>query len=218
MSKLAKILLTAVLVIIPAAAFAAQPEINFSEIFGQLGENFSEIFQNQEIAKISQSITKSIQSSGWLILASLFVAGAVLLPLIGRSAKVYAANFRKKLWRSLFFGSAIFVAPIIAVLLILTGAGLVLSIVLLLAWMLFLIVASSLSGFMLGALFIRPKSSDRYFKKLFTFLLGFSIIFAVGFIPQLGGLIQLAVFVISLGALALAKLEFYKSVKKAKLI
>lgn len=147
----------------------------------------------------------------------MLVAGAVLLASCGKGADVYASNFRKRYWRSLIVGALLFAVPLVVILLLVTAVGALLGVMVLLAWILTLISAAVLSGYAIGSLVWR-KSDKSYGAKLLTLIAGALIIAALGFVPLLGGAIQLVIFVLSLGSIALTKFELYKTAKKAKLI
>ncbi|MFH1375954.1 MAG: hypothetical protein ABIH35_04780 [Patescibacteria group bacterium] len=173
--------------------------------------------------KVPKVFTKGkLVSRGFLVgklfgLLVVLVAGAVLLASSGKGADVYASNFRKRYWRSLIVGALLFAVPLVVILLLVTAVGALLGAMVLLAWILALISAAVLSGYAIGSLVWR-KSDKSYGAKLLTLIAGALIIAALGFVPLLGGAIQLVIFVLSLGSIALSKFELYKEAKKAKLV
>lgn len=220
MSKTIKALVALLSLIIPSASFAAETELSVSELLGQFGfgEQLTRIFEIQENLKISQNIFESLQSSPWLVLLSIFITGAILLSFAGGLTQAYAENIRKKLWRSLFIGAAFFVIPIIIVALLVTGFGALFGLILLMSWIFTALVSLALSPYLLGSIFLSPSWANNYSKRLLVLTLGSLIMWGVAMIPTFGALILLALFMISLGSLVLAKLRFYKSLKKAKLL
>ncbi len=147
-----------------------------------------------------------------------FVAGAVLLAIFGRSTEVFANTIREKFWWSLLTGVLALFAPLLTILLLVTMVGAWLGGILFVAWILALLVSGALMGFLVGSLIFKQKKAERYSKKLLTLVVGLVILFAIGFIPEFGGILKLTIFIFTLGGLILTKVELYKAAKKAKLV
>ena len=147
-----------------------------------------------------------------------FVTGAVLLVLCGKSSEVFADTIRQKFWWSLLVGVLALFIPLLVLLLVITMVGAWLAGMLLVAWILALAAAGALMGFLLGSLILRQKKDEKYSRKLLALAIGSVAISAIGFLPGFGGLFIFTVFVLTLGALVLSKIQFYKSAKEARIL
>ena len=147
-----------------------------------------------------------------------FVAGAVLLALFGKASERFANTLREKFWWSLLTGAVTLFVPLLAILLAVTVVGSWLAGILLAAWVLGLLATGAFVGFTVGSLLIRQKKDTKFSRKLLTLLLGWIVFVAVGFIPGFGGILKFTIFVLTLGAGVLTKVELYKKMKTAKLV
>lgn len=171
-----------------------------------------------EFAALTQkSFTTSATESLFTLLFG-FLTGAVLLAICGRSTQVFANKLREKFWWSLLAGVGALAVIILVLLLALTVIGAWLAGILLFLWIASLLATGALTGFAIGSLFLRQEKDTQYFQKLLALALGWVIILAIGFIPGFGGLFQILIFTLTLGAGVLTKIELYKKMKTTKLL
>ncbi|MFH0776962.1 MAG: hypothetical protein V1936_05140 [Patescibacteria group bacterium] len=147
-----------------------------------------------------------------------FVTGAILLALFGKSSEVFASQVRERFWGSLLAGVIAFFAPLLAILLLATIVGAWFAGIFLAMWVAGLLAAGALVGFMVGSLILNHKKEMKYSRKLLALALGWAIFIAIGFIPGFGKLLQLTIFIFTLGAGVLTDIDLYKKMKKAKLL
>jgi len=172
------------------------------------------------VAGVADKMSSSfISTTRILIFAISFIAGAVLLAIYGRGSAVFAETVRTKFWRSLLVGAlAIFVSLVVVALLFATVVGSLLAVLIGLSWIIFLVVAGALGGFVVGSFIFSQKDGTKYPRKLLTLFIGGILLVAVGVIPIFGVAFRIVVFMLTLGAAILTELELYKRMKKAKLL
>ncbi len=147
-----------------------------------------------------------------------FVAGTFLLAVFGRSSFTFAEKLREKFWWSLLVGVLAFFAPVAIILLLVSFVGAWLGAILLAWWVVGLLVAGALIGFAVGSLIFRQNEKTTFRKKILTLAIGWLVFLAIGLIPGFGTIFQFTIFILVLGAGVLTDLEFYKKLKKAKLL
>jgi hypothetical protein len=151
--------------------------------------------------------------------AIFFVAGMLILGLQGKASLVVADIARRQIWQSALTGALLFVFPVFTgLLLMVTGIGSIIGGLVLLGWIALILLAATLSGYILGSFIWKQTPDITYGKKLLTLLIGLVVAAVLGFIPKFGGLLGFLLFIYSMGVLALAKLTLYKAAKTAKLL
>lgn len=164
-----------------------------------------------EIAAIATKIGLFV----WLGIA---LTGIVLYLLFSRTAMTAARTVSAKPWKSLGLGLALLAAiPVLGIVLMITGIGWLLALLLLLAYVLLLWL-----GFLAGVLFIsdavlRRMRSGQESSKLvnsLVFALTLLVIMIVGLIPLLGGLLLFILLLLGIGCVGL---KFYGSRRETAL-
>lgn len=131
--------------------------------------------------------------------AMMFLLGAVLLAVFRRGPMEVAAKIVDKPGPSLLWGLiTLILTPIAAIIVMVTVVGLPLGIVAMLLYGVGVIVAVVITALALGAVLLK---GDNMYLQL---LLGLVVIYALGAVPFLGGLIWFLVLVFGLGALAVS--------------
>jgi hypothetical protein len=141
-----------------------------------------------------------------MILASLMLTGVVLYLLFPGIAQRCSETVRESPWSSLGYGLAVFAgAPVVVVLLLSTGLGLLLALLLLASWLILLLL-----GYLTGAYFVadtglRGLKKDQAGKSLRSVSLVLSILAlaVVNLIPVIGGIVNGLLLFAGMGALTL---------------
>ncbi len=140
-----------------------------------------------------------------LLLAGLFVTGAVMILLFPRFTPAAAQTIRTDPWRSLGVGTLVLLgAPALMVALFVTGIGVPLGLVLLAAYLVALLVAYLLTALSLGMAGMRRLASEPAPSRgtLVLGLLGALVVLGLlRLVPVLGGLVSLAALLFGNGAL-----------------
>jgi cytoskeletal protein CcmA (bactofilin family) len=150
------------------------------------------------------SIIAGIIFAGILILLSLVITGVVLYLVFPDVAERCSSTIRDEPWSSLGYGLAVFAGgPVVIILLLSTGVGVLLALLLLAAYLVIL-----LSGYLAGAFFVadtglRKLNKSEAGKKTRAIALALSIVVLsiVNIIPLLGNLINWLVLLAGIGAL-----------------
>lgn len=146
---------------------------------------------------------------GTLFMAlTLFLSGAVLLWVFPHGFASTADITRARPGRTLAIGLAIFaVAPLAVVVLLITGIGWLLALLVLFAWLVSLPIAWFVAAFTLGTVALpqaRAFSGLRRWAPWLALLLGIVVLGLLQLLPWLGGIIALVALWLGLGALGSA--------------
>jgi hypothetical protein len=173
-------------------------------------------------SEVSESVSRMGDFNLFSNLFSLviaFLAGMLLIGLFPNAAVAAADVARKKIWQSALVGSLLFLLPFfIGLILLISGVGVLVGGLVFAYWMLLLLFASAISGYVVGSFIFKQNSKTSFRKKLLTLFIGLILIAAVSFIPSLGGMLSFLIFIYSLGVVMLTEFNLYKSAKKAKLL
>ena len=139
----------------------------------------------------------------WFIKFLMILTAAYLFwYVLRRDATEIASRATHGFWKELLRGFVIAVAlPVAAIIALLTVIGVVPGIVALLAYGLVLLVACPMAGIVTAAIIWRKRNLNLGW---YHVLLGVLIINIIGFIPFIGWVVALAVYLASFGALAMA--------------
>ncbi|MEN6521003.1 MAG: hypothetical protein ABFD46_07635 [Armatimonadota bacterium] len=129
---------------------------------------------------------------------TMFVFGVVMVALFPRwSAETALRVISAPGWSALAGFIALIITPIAAVIVFITLIGIPIGLTLLFIYIIALMVAVIVAALAVGALTLRGRTI------WLQLLLGLFIIYILGAIPVLGGLVRLAVIIFGLGAIAL---------------
>ena len=223
MYKLLKNLIILAVILIPNLVFAGEVPADLVKeaptSLPPIVDSILRLVENQENLQSALDMTVAFQQAKWIVPIGIFALGVILILMMGNLTKAYEKNIRQNFWSSLFAGSATLLLPIFAVILAMTQVGFLLALLLIFIWCIALIVTIPLSAYLLGSFIVPTKGEKRsYLKKLLALLIGMVVFILISAIPKFGVLILLTVFVVSLGSVALAENDLYKSLKKAKLL
>lgn len=153
---------------------------------------------------------------GVLILLSLVVTGAVLYLVFPGVASACSKTISDKPWASLGYGLAVFAAvPFVAVLLLSTGIGVFLALLLLAAYFVMLLLGYIAGAYYVAELGMRKFNKDKAGKTMHVVSLGLAlaVLFIVNIIPVFGSLLNWLVLLAGIGALSLQGASVYMSNK-----
>lgn len=150
--------------------------------------------------------------AGWLFtaytLALTLVFGAILLLLMPGVAAAAALDTRERPARTAGAGLVALIAgPALFVALLLTVVGIPLALLWILVYVLLLIVGFVLGEYAVGAWLL---SLADYENRWLALLVGVLVVFALGRVPFVGGLVEFVVVLLGLGALATASWRHVK--------
>lgn len=137
----------------------------------------------------------------------LLVTGAVLLLMFPRCFTGAANAARAQPGKVVLIGLAVFAAtPVVAVLLLLTGIGWLLAVLVLLAWLVSLPIAWFVAAYILGTLALpraREPGGVRHWPRWVAMLGGIVVLALLQFLPVLGALLAVFALWVGLGALGI---------------
>lgn len=136
----------------------------------------------------------------WLV--TLFI----LVYLMPRFARNFTNETYRNVWKNLGWGLlALFVAPIILILILITVVGIPLAFILGLFWILLLALAGILSPLVIGALIYKfvGRKDEKYVADWRTILIGVAAVFVLQLLPFVGWFVLFVFFLIALGELTL---------------
>ncbi len=195
--------------------YTSPKEANIDDNATILGE----VEFNQQSVNVSKSATKEVLIGifSLLFLMKLLTIIATLLVLIYLFRNIIKVTTKESLdefWSSLGIGfAALFLTPILIVILAATMIGLYLAGILLVAYILLIIISSILANIAFGSWLMKViKKKDKYLISWQEITLGVVVLSLIAFIPVLGGLVCFVFMLISLGALY--KLIFKSAIKK----
>lgn len=144
--------------------------------------------------------------AGWLFtaytLALTLVFGAILLLLMPGVARAVARDTRERPARTAGAGLlALIAGPALFVVLLLTIVGIPLALLWILVYVLLLFVGFVLGEYAVGAWLL---SLADYENRWLALLVGVLVVFALGLVPFVGGIVEFVVLLLGLGALATA--------------
>lgn len=161
-----------------------------------------------------------------------FIAGIVFLKFLGMIAiaaliiwmlKNYILNFvktGKKDWlQNAGIGFAVLIlAPVLAVLLLVSFIGAPFGGLVILAYISAMIVTKLVVGFFVGHLILPVNARSSFARMLGSFTLGLLVFMILTLVPVLGWIVQFIIFLIALGGICRLELDFFKTLRKAKKI
>lgn len=127
-------------------------------------------------------------------------------------------SYEKSL-KSLGLGFLIlFVSPILWLVLMVTGIGLPLAFLLVMAWVIALMVAKLVAMMMIGMKLVKIDDKSSFLRVYGAFAAGAVVFIAIGMIPLVGWVVKMLLMLIALGALAFYELETFRFARKKKLV
>lgn len=137
--------------------------------------------------------------------ASALLAGLALMALFPRYTGRATRHLQRSAWHCAAAGSASFMLiPIAAVLLAITLIGLPLALIAVAAWSAFLYLGKVIVALAIGGALLRSTGPKRFSQTAVILLLGLALLYAVTFLPFIGGTAALLIGILGLGALVLA--------------
>ena len=162
-------------------------------------ENYPRFFGAKTILDSFKKIKPVAEVLGFFVSA---LIGFVLLGLFPKVFEKVVSAIEKRPYASFGWGILVAISVPVAVLLLATTiVGIPVSLALLILGYLLLISGQYLAAFFLGRKILLLKFGER---RGWAIFLGFAIIYFLGLVPVLGGIIKLALVVLSLGAAVLA--------------
>lgn len=153
-----------------------------------------------------------------MFLASLLL-GAVIIFLTMPFWRSFAESARTHPFINFGIGLLFLIlVPIVTIILFATLVGLPLGFVVLFVYIATLIFVGIIDGLALGAFFfpINPKTDTKHL--LGAFVLGSILLFLLGLLPIIGGVLKFVIFLLAIGAVIQTKWELCKVLRKAKKI
>jgi cytoskeletal protein CcmA (bactofilin family) len=150
------------------------------------------------------------------ILLSLVITSAVLYLVFPGVASACSKTISDKPWTSLGYGLAVFAAvPFVAVLLLSTGIGVFLALLLLAAYFVMLLLGYIAGAYYVAELGMRKFNKDKAGKTMHVISLGLAlaVLFIVNIIPIFGSLLNWLVLLAGIGALKLQLVGAYMTGK-----
>jgi hypothetical protein len=150
-------------------------------------------------------------------LITALVVGFLLLGYYPRYSQKAIDLIRKRFWAT--FGTGLLfliVVPVVFCLLLITVVGIKLALIILATYFVVVSVANVFPMLFIGNWFLKLFSND--LKPGIALLVGAVIYYLLTTIPVFGGIFALVSLFIGLGAMLLAKMEYYKDLKEHKLI
>ncbi|MDD5606212.1 MAG: polymer-forming cytoskeletal protein [Patescibacteria group bacterium] len=140
----------------------------------------------------------AVAEAVWSIVGVLIMGGLLLL-LLPKYLPRIVETTRKKHWTALWQGLVfLIVVPVLAVIIALTGFGLPVSIIMMLAFTIVMILASIPVSMAIGSYMVKYKDTDRG-RQFGALVLGVLIYTVLGLIPVIGWILKFALFVIGVG-------------------
>ncbi len=176
-------------------------------------------FATQETEPTTSTVTVgTVFMKIWSFL-TLLIIGVVLLLAIPYSFRNTTEIVTKSYWKSLALGLVfLIVAPVAAVMLMLTVVGFKLALVLFVAVALGWLVAKLYAGYVLGSFILKPRTKTTCFwPEFWRLFIGFVILFVVGLIPMIGLLVNWIVAFAALGGLLIYGFNVFTELRKKKL-
>lgn len=191
--------------------------LNESQIDGKT--TYESTLLDYDKKELAHQITKFIGYIAFLKFLSLLFIGLIALWLLRRYLINSTYKAYEKTLASLGYGLVIIImTPIIAVLLMFTGIGLMLSILLWTIWVMIIIFGGILSSLLIGLKIFRYDEKESLWKLYLAFGIGALIFILIGFIPYIGMLAQFIIASISIGGAAQYEIELVQFLRKKKLL
>jgi cytoskeletal protein CcmA (bactofilin family) len=176
--------------------------------------------EEQVAGTISQDVPKKKWShkKGWIGKKifwglSLLAVGMVLALASPGLVTQLTDGMKENFWKNILYGFlALILAPIAALILIITIIGIPLAVILLLAYALAIFIGVILAAIFLGRLILQKQKTHL----LISAILGIVIYAAASKVPVLGGLLKFAATLLGLGAITLALGGLFKKKKGKK--
>ncbi len=195
----------------------ASPTVTSETVMGKISYSATEVpMEEKDFRKIAWGVLSGFSIFGFLSLlfTGLFFLWAFqhLLIQASRAAGV-------KILPSLGFGFLIaFATPAILLVLLITGIGLPLSLILLFAWLLILLIGKLVAILMIGMRLVRSDEKSSFPRLYWAFAVGAFIFSLLAMIPVFGWILRLLLNLLGIGALLLVLANFYKSEHKKKIV
>ena len=125
----------------------------------------------------------------------------------------------KRPLQSFGIGFAIMIlTPIAALISLLTGVGILFSLILMLVWIMALIFGKLMAAAMIGMKIVKIKDRSSFLRVYGAFALGVLIYVLLTFIPVVGWIIKFVLTCIGIGAMATYETSLFNSLRKSKKI
>jgi hypothetical protein len=173
---------------------------------------YSKIFSEKNP---QQYMRNQVQKRIFIVLAFL-ILGIVLMKLAPKYSKNVVETYKPYFWKNLLVGIIwLILAPIVTTILLVTVIGIPLAIVILATYLIIAIAAYTLAALWIGSIIYKPKRSTAW-NKLGQLLLGLIGISLLCYVPAVGWLIILILFVTGTGAMLNVARERVPKKKLAK--
>lgn len=210
-----------------AGKFVGDVEVHATEI--TLGENLqvqgefkysapqaipaiAEFVQGRVIFEQIAAEQKNAFNLDWFGGLMSLIAGTLVLALLGRSTNTLVKPLRKKFWWIFLSGLGFILLPIIVIFLFITQLGILLGGILALIWLLFLLLAKALAGFVLGTLLWPLPARPDLLTKFNRLGLGTLFLVLLALIPY-AEILQIFIFILTLGLLVYLEFNFLKKMQ-----
>ncbi len=162
-------------------------------------ERYPRFFGARTVLSSYEKVKPLTQGLSFLVMA---LVGFVLLGLFPRSFEKVVRALENRPYAALGWGVIVAIAiPVVVVLFAVTIVGIPVAVVLLLIAYLIWLAAQYLTAFYIGRKILLSRFGER---RGWSLVLGLLIIFLLGLIPVLGGLVKMVLVLLALGAMVLA--------------
>jgi len=195
----------------------ASADITSETVKGKITYSATEMpIDQKDFRKIAWGILSGFSIFGFL---SLLFTGLFFLWAFRHFLVIAVGAANTKSLPSLGIGFlAAFVTPVLVLILLVTGIGLPLALIVLLVWGLLLFVGKLVGILMIGMRLIRTNEKSSFPRLYWAFAVGAFLFSVLALIPVLGWILRLLLSLLGIGALLLVLTNLYHSEHKKKII
>jgi len=171
------------------------------------------------VSKVENSPMALLGGIRILFLISTVIIGGIIIAFAHIFTVHFGEKVKKQPWKLFGLGIiGVFVPPVIAVLLFMPLITIPIALLTLVVWGAMLYIATLLSGFVVANIFFPIKIADHFMLKLGKFALGTAALVLVRFIPFIGFLSVVIIYLMSIGSLITYEMNAFKALRKARLL
>lgn len=171
----------------------------------------------RDLAPTSMSLPQLLTIQIFLLVAA-FLTGLALVPLFPRLVGASVRRVRFEPWKSTLVGGvALFLIPSVAMVALLSGVGIPLSLILMALYGTLLYMAKIIVALTLGGLLLVRREPLRLIQRIMTLLSGLFTLYVMTNIPVFGGVALTAILLLGLGGLILGGMDVQYTVQKQDL-